>query len=194
VCEAELTSIGSYQVKIQDRSAGEQVALILAAKEDDMPRDWSFSWSSLWKNTDFECQNIVKLVYTDRMWGLVRYGLYPYPGSPKYLEIEQLEAYPTSQDESADRPIAPIGKWLIWYCIEIALTYCIVPENKPLVVLVSLESAVSYYRDVIMMEYLGPAPGPPGEDLYAFRFSPTAARSFCERQENQYGVPTLVNQ
>ncbi|MFB2877122.1 hypothetical protein [Floridanema aerugineum] len=141
-------------------------------------------------NTDFECQNIIQLVYAEQIWGLVRYGLYPYPGSPNFLEIEQLETIPTSRGEMIERPIAPIGKWLIWYCIRVGLQYCTVSENKPLILLASLESAILYYRNVIMMEYLGPAPSAPGEDLYAFRFSPTAARTFCERQENQYGIPT----
>jgi hypothetical protein len=31
------------------------------------------------------------LVYLGQVLGLVRYGLYPYPGCPRFLEIEQLE-------------------------------------------------------------------------------------------------------
>ncbi len=59
--------------------------MLSSAKKNDMPTNWSFNWLNLWQNTDFECQNIVKLVYKDKVWGLVRYGLYPYPGSPKFL-------------------------------------------------------------------------------------------------------------
>ncbi|MFQ4143653.1 hypothetical protein [Chlorogloeopsis sp. ULAP02] len=85
-----MTSIGSYEVKVRLKSRIEQVAFLSPAKVDDMPTNWSFDWSGLWQRTDFECQNIVKLVYAGQIWGLVRYGLYPYPGSPEFLEIEQL--------------------------------------------------------------------------------------------------------
>ncbi|MBD2041312.1 hypothetical protein [Microcoleus sp. FACHB-672] len=189
-----MTSIGSYHVKVQIQAGGDRFASLSPAREADMPADWSFDWLGLWQNTDFECQNIVKLVYLNQVWGLARYGLYPYPGLPRFLEIEQLEANPTSRGEMTDRPIIPIGKWLIWYSIKVGLQYCLVATNEPLIILVSLKSAVSYYRDVIMMEYLEPVTIAPGEDGYAFRFSSTAAAAFCQRHENEWGVPTFIDE
>lgn len=159
-----------------------------------MPTDWTFKWPILWENTEFECQNIVKLVDADKVWGLVRYSLYPFPGLPRFLEIEQLEADPSSRGEMPDRPIEPIGKWLIWYCIQVGLQYCTVAANDPLIVLVSLNDPVPYYRDVIEMEYLGLGPSAPGEDGYAFRFLRTAAVAFCQRHESEWGFPTIVDQ
>ncbi|CDN17283.1 hypothetical protein RintRC_2244 [Richelia intracellularis] len=43
-------------------------------------------------------------------------------------------------------------------------------DNDPLVVLVALEQAVSYYRDKVQMEYLGCDTIAPDEEGYAFRF------------------------
>ncbi|WP_334863187.1 hypothetical protein [Nostoc sp.] len=117
--------------------------MLSPAKKNEMPTNWSFNWLNLWQNTDFECQNIVKLVYKGKVWGLVRYGLYPYPGSPKFLEIEQIEAHPTSRGEGAERFMEPIGKWLIWYASKVGLELCQTETDKPLVVLVALDTAVS---------------------------------------------------
>jgi hypothetical protein len=189
-----LISIGSYQVKIQTQSGEEKLAVLCPATAEDMPNNWTCAWSSFWQNTDFNCQGIIKLVYVDQIWGLVRYGLYPYPGVPKFLEIENLEAHPRSRGELTKRSLSPIGKWLIWYCINVALQCCTVTENAPLVILVSLENAMSYYRDVIQMEYCGSTTIAPGEDGYAFRFSPTAAAAFCQRHENEWGIPNLCEQ
>jgi hypothetical protein len=189
-----LTSIGSYQIKVRLQSLGEKIALLSPAKAEDMPTDWTFNWPILWENTELECQNIVKLVDADKVWGLVRYSLYYFPGSPRFLEIEQLEADPSSRGEMPDRPIEPIGKWLIWYCIQVGLQYCTVAANDPLIILVSLNDPVPYYRDVIEMEYLGPGPSAPGEDGYAFRFLRTAAVAFCQRHESEWGFPTIVDQ
>ncbi|EDX74512.1 hypothetical protein MC7420_4036 [Coleofasciculus chthonoplastes PCC 7420] len=187
-----MTTIGSYQVKVQLQSAGEQLAVLSPATEEEMQNDWTFNWSSLWQRTDFDCQNIVKLVYSGQVWGLVRYGLYPYPGTPRFLEIEQLEANPTSRGERTDRLLVPIGKWLIWYSTKVGLQYCSGSANDPLIGLVSLASAVAYYRDVIQMEYLDAVTIAPGEDGYAFRFLRTAAATFCQRHEREWGIPTLL--
>ena len=189
-----MTTLGSYQVQVRIESSVDEIAIISTAQEQDMPTNWSFDWLSLWLNTNFDCQNIVKLVYKDKVWGLVRYGLYPYPGSPKFLEIEQLEANPLSRGEDSERFIEPIGKWLIWYATRVALKFCHVAAHEPLVVLVALDNAVSYYSDKIGMEYLGATTIAPGEDGYAFRLSRSAAKSFCKKQESLRGVPKLYGQ
>jgi hypothetical protein len=189
-----LTTIGSYQVKVQLQSAGEDYAMLAPARVEDMPNDWSFDWPGLWQRADFDCQSIVKLVYSDQIWGLVRYGLYPYPGTPKFLEIEQLEANPTSRGESTERLLVPIGKWLIWYSTKVGLQYCMEAANAPLIVLASLPGAVGYYRDIVKMECLGSVTIAPGEEGYAFRFLRTAATDFCQGHESEWGVPTFLNQ
>jgi hypothetical protein len=188
-----LTTIGSYQVKVQIESTVEETAFLSFATIEDMPTDWDFDWLSLWQNTSFECQNIIKLVYEGEVWGLVRYGLYPYPGFPKYLEIEHIEAHPTSRGEVAERFIEPIGKWLIWYAIKVGLKSCQTEPDDPLVILSAVEKAVAYYRNKVEMEYVGVAPSAPGEDLYGFRFSRKAAAVFCQRQEREWGVPQLFD-
>ncbi len=159
-----------------------------------MPIDWSCNWLNFWKNTAFECQNIVKVVSEGKVWGLVQYGLYPHPGDPSFLEIEHIEAHPTSRGDVAERLIEPIGKWLIWYATKVGLEFCQTQADEPLVILQALDTAVSYYRDKVQMEYLGFARSTPGEDLYGFRFSRTAAAKFCQLHESQWGKAKLYEQ
>ncbi|MBD2301482.1 hypothetical protein H6G80_04985 [Nostoc sp. FACHB-87] len=186
-----MTHIGCYQVKVQINALAQDNAFLSPASIDDIPNNWSCNWVNFWKNTNFECQNIVKIVYQDEVWGLVHYGLYPYlyPNSvpPRFLEIEHIEAHPTSRGEIAGRFMEPIGKWLIWYATQVALKFCQAQSDDPLVILEALDTAVSYYRDKVQMEYLGFARSTPGEDLYGFRFSRTAAEAFCQRHESQWG-------
>ncbi|MFQ4143652.1 hypothetical protein [Chlorogloeopsis sp. ULAP02] len=93
----------------------------------------------------------------------------------------------------AERLIEPIGKWLIWYATKVGLEYCQGEAEALLIFLVSLDTAVSYYRDKVQMEYLKPVTIAPGEDGYAFRFSRTAA-AFCERHESEQGMPRFFDQ
>ncbi|MDZ8055379.1 MAG: hypothetical protein RMX68_028400 [Aulosira sp. ZfuVER01] len=189
-----MTTIGSYQVKVRIKSTTDEIAFLSPAKANDMPTDWSCSWLNFWNNANFECENIVKLVYEGKIWGLVHYGLYPYPGYPKFLEIEHIEAHPTSRGDKAERLIEPIGKWLIWYATKVGLEFCQTQADDPLVILEALDTAVSYYRDKVQMEYLGFTRSTPGEDLYGFRFSRTAAAEFCQRHKSQWGGAKLYEQ
>ncbi len=193
--QTPLTHIGSYLVKVHIQQTTQQTVLLTPATAEDMPNNWSFAWSELWQKTDFDCQNIIKLVYNDEVWGLVRYGLYPYhdpyTDPPKYIEVEHLEGNPQSRGKVANRFLEPIGKWLIWYATKVGLQYCQVTDkdNDPLVVLVALEQAVFYYRDKVQMEYLGCETIAPGEEGYGFRFLKKAATAFCQRHESQWGEP-----
>jgi hypothetical protein len=112
-----------------------------------MPTNWTFNWQELWRRTDFDLQNIVKLVYDQQIWGLIRYTVFPYPGLPETLEIEQLETNPISRGQQANRLIIPIGKWLIWYATQLGLRYCSGGVRDTLIVLVSVDGGVEgeYY-------------------------------------------------
>ncbi|MCL1472004.1 hypothetical protein [Argonema antarcticum] len=188
-----MTTLGSYRVSVQTRASGPQTALLTPARLEDMPTDWTFNWPGLWQLTDFDCQNIVKLVYSEQVWGLVRYGLYPYPGSSETLEIEHLETNPASRGQQTNRLIEPIGKWLIWYATQVGLQYCSGGLSDTPILLVSLEDAFTYYRDIVSMQYLGQTTIAPGEDGYVFSFSRTGATAFCLRQEREWGFPTPFN-
>lgn len=188
-----MTNIGSYRVRVLTQSAGEQEAVLSPATIDDMPSDWTFSWRELWQRTNFALQNIVKLVYEEQVWGLVRYTVFPYPGIPETLEIEHLEANPISRDQQANRLIEPIGKWLIWYATQVSLQFCSGGVSDTPVVLVSLDSAVDYYRDIIQMQYVRATNIAPGENGYVFKFSRDNAAAFCRRHESQWGVPILLD-
>ena len=185
-----MTQIGSYLVPVRIQGAEIEKAIIAPATVDDLPYDWTCNWPELWKKTDFDLQNIVKLVYNQQLWGLVKYGLYPYPGQPEILEIENLEANPISTGQQAKRLISPIGKWLIWYGVQVGLRNCSALVSNPLVVLIALDSAFDYYRDIIGMEYVGPMTIAPGEDGYAFKFNRENAVAFCTRQEREWGKAT----
>jgi hypothetical protein len=192
----KLTTIGSYQVKVLIESNTEEIAFISPASINDLPTDWTCDWLNIWNNTSFYCQNIVKLVYKGKVWGLVKYSLYPYfypePAPPIFMEINNIEAHPTNRGDVTSRLIEPIGKWLIWYAIKVAFEFCPVTSVESFVSLEALDEAVAYYRDKVQMEYLGfLGSTPSGEDLYVFRFSRTAAAEFCQRHETRWGKPQL---
>lgn len=181
--------LGSYEVLLQAASQQQKTAILSAAAVDEMPVDWSFRWSELWELTDFDCQGIAKLSVDGRIWGLIRYGWYPYPGQPAFLEIEQVEASPFSRGILPNRPLRPIGRWLIWYAIQTAFQLRLGTDDDTLVILTALASDFDYYRDVIQMECLGPLTIAPGEEGYVFRFTSAIAASFCQRQQRQWGMP-----
>jgi hypothetical protein len=191
-----LTTIGSYQVKVLIESNIEEIAVISPATIDDLPRNWSCDWLNIWNGTAFYCENIVKIVYNNQVWGLVKYGLYPYfypeLAPPIFLEINNIEAHPTSRGDATARFIEPLGKWLIWYAIKVAFEFCPVTAVESFVYLEAYPERVPYYRDKVQMEYLGFSRSTPsGEDLYVFRFSRTAAAEFCQRHETRWGKPKL---
>lgn len=188
-----MTNLGSFQVSVQTRSPDLETAILTSATLEDMPSNWTFSWQELWRRTDFDCQNIVKLIYQQQIWGLVRYGLYPYPGTPKFLEIEQLETNPTNRGPLAERIIGPVGKWLIWYAVQVGLQYCSGEASNKVILVVSLNQAFDYYRDIVQMQYLGQKTIAPGEEGDVFIFSRTEATAFCQRHERQWGNPTPFN-
>ena len=103
----------SYQVKINLNTSESELAILTPASQSDMPVDWTCDWVRIWSAMDTDCQAIVKLEYQNQIWGLMRYGVYPYPGTPNFVVIEHLEANPTSLGKAVDRFLRPIGKWFI---------------------------------------------------------------------------------
>lgn len=194
-------NLGSYDVEINIESKEKQFAQLNPASKEDLPRErtkknpagWDMNWCYLWERTDFSLEDIIKLVCNKQVFGLVRYALYQVPGqnNPEiyFWEIQQLEANPVSRGRGQIRLIKPIGKWLIWYCLKVALEYGHQYNNKPLVVLSSYPQAVDYYRDVIGMEFRGIDSSAPGEDLYGFSFKREQAQEFIQRQERGCGQP-----
>ena len=72
----------SYRVRVVERSGIELDADLEPALEEDMPSrsspDWTFDWRGFWQNADFDCEAIVKLSCRGEVFGLVRFGLYPF--------------------------------------------------------------------------------------------------------------------
>ena len=188
--EKRMYSIGLYDVittaaKISVKSRLEPAAQV------DMPSlgQWCFNWKELWKITDFEHQNIIKISSNGFTQGLLRYAVYSDENNKPYLlEILHLESLPKDK-----RLIDPIGRWLIWYASETGLKFCIGEEKDILISLDSVEAAISYYRDIIRMEPLGWTNIAPGEDGYAFCFTHAEAKKFICRQTNTYGDPKKIN-
>lgn len=195
----------SYQVNVRNKNTnGYEFGLLGEAQKEDMPslkvNSWTCFWERFWEISDFECEAIIKFTYSQptddhpKVLGLCRLGIYPFkdqedkPENEKrwFLDITNLE---TIQGEQNRPPIIPIGQWLVWYAVDMALTYCIPNDPNCLVTVDSLEQAIPYYRSVIGMDGVGYKEGAPGEEIYAFKFTKTQARAFHRRMGQQYGVP-----
>lgn len=184
----------SYRVTVREQVGKQQLAYLEPASRDDLPTKgslgWTFDWQGFWVRTDFDCEAIIKLSCLGRIWGLLRFGLYPFPypnQSPEYLEILHLECVP-----KINRAINPVGSWLIWYAVHLSRQYCDGENDGTLVRLDSLEVSIPYYRDKIGMCPLGWIDLAPGEQGYAFRFKKEGAIAFCRRQESNYGIPNRL--
>ena len=185
--------LNTYEIQIQSNSSERELALLTPATESDMPVNWTCAWPTIWNKKDSDCQGIIKLVYQNQIWGLMRLGIYPYPGEPKFVEIEHLEANPISRGTAANRYLAPIGKWLIWYAIQEGLENCQISDQDLLLLLVSLEEAFDYYRDTIGMEYVGESTLAPGEDGYVFRFTKKQAIAYTQKHQSQWGRGRIID-
>lgn len=179
----------SYTVKVTDNVGVAQQAALEPAMEEDMPTDWTCNWVDFWEKADFDCEAIIKLSSQERLLGLVRLALYPYieldnAKNFEYVEILNLEALPRK-----NRLLQPVGLWLIWYAVRIALDFCPGETDGTLLRLDAMKNAISYYRDKVMMEGLGWTAVAPREEGYAFRFTKQGAAEFLERQQNAYGTP-----
>ncbi|MGK7944240.1 MAG: hypothetical protein AB4058_07210 [Microcystaceae cyanobacterium] len=183
-----------YEVTVIAQSGELVKAYLEEARQEDLlnlyQEDWTFNWLGFWHNTDFDCEGIIKLSYQEKILGLIRFGLYPYPylnNVIEYLEILHLEGIQRQQ-----RLVKPVGFWLIWYVTKIALKYCGGGTMEEIVVLDSVEEAMSYYQDKVKMESIGWTTIAPGEEGYAFKFTRSTAQQFCTRIETRYGIPRNV--
>lgn len=183
-----MIDLSSFIVPITTQ-VGKDYAQLQSLGEEELPADWGFAWAELKKNTSSECQGIVQIRMNGQCLGLVRFGLYPYPGISQYVEIEHLEVHPYAKGKLVDRLAKPVGMWLIWYVTNIGLSYCVSSNDESLIFLVSFEESFEYYRDKIGMECLGSVTIAPGEEGFAFRFLPADAKKFCQRVEAKYGEP-----
>lgn len=190
--------IGTIQVhiKVKGDSGFERIdiaQLAPAAPHDMLSAGWKFAWDELSGKTDFECQGIAKLEYAGNIFGLVRYGLYPYPGEPQFLEIEHLEANPPSVDYingiavKRERLVDPVGSWLIWYATKVALHF-LKSDNPKFVVVEPLHSAFDFYNDAVGMQHQGAITLNTGEDGHVFTMARERAREFCSEQTKKYGL------
>ena len=196
----------SYQVPVFDESKRLIDAFLGPATQNDLATNWECDWETIWDRSDFACQTIIKLTVNEDLWGLVRYGLYPYPVRkpdlhPRFAILENLETHPSRKKERnpfrkppppAPSPyIHPVGKWLIWHACQTALEHCI-PADNPMLVLSATAEAMTYYRDVIGMQMTDVGPSSFGEDSYAFSFDGSAAQNFCDLQRVKFGDPQRI--
>jgi hypothetical protein len=180
----------TYSVEIiSDGLSG--IAYLTEADESDIAEisllpGFQCDWATLWRNTDFDCEALVKLTYQGKIQGIVKFGLYPYPTTdemPRFIEILNIESI-----SGKDRITSPIGWWLIWYVVNLCLKApCSGDSNGSILVLVSLKLAIPYYRDKVKMEGLQWTTISPYEEGYAFRFSKDQAVNFIIRTRTKYG-------
>jgi hypothetical protein len=188
-----------YQVQL-DRSGTIVNAELKKANQEDMPSlkkgECRFDWESFWKKCDFTYQNIVMLNFEGKCLGLVHFvildnsieesdELHEY--QDEYIFVEHLERL-----SKIPKDLKPVGFWLIWYVVQLALQKCTGNDKGTIVLLDSIEESISYYDEQVKMEGLGWTTIAPGEDGYAFRFTKEGAENFCRRIEQKYGSPVLL--
>jgi hypothetical protein len=180
--------VDTYQIKLLRT---DRVIYLSEATREDIEAVsllLNFDWLNFWSRRDPDCEAIVKLESDGKIQGLIHLAVYPYPienDKPEYLEIIALEA-----TRPPDRLVSPVGLYLVWYASKMSLKLgCAGNEDGSIVRLNSLESAIDYYRNQVRMEGKGWITLSPDEDGYAFTFSQAQAIDFCNRIEQQYGIP-----
>jgi hypothetical protein len=179
-----------YRVKVVKDNLLDDAYLEEAKKSDiteiSLLPGFKCDWTRLWSNTDFDCEALVKLTYQGKIQGIIKFALYPYPrpsGIPKFTEILNLETL--SKDT---RSASPVGLWLIWYAVKMCLEFgCSGDSNGSVLLLISVKSAIPYYRDKVKMEGLHWTTISPYEEGYAFRFSNGQAVEFLSEIKSRYG-------
>jgi hypothetical protein len=184
--------IGSYEVSIKTPAEDQATAVLAIATAVDMPMDWSCPWQDIWNASKREGFCIAKLASNQQLWGLIQYAVFPKKEDPVFLFIDHLETNPIDRGRAENRLAYPVGKWLIWYCVKVALEYCSGEDDK-LVYLLSKPTALDYYHNKIQMEWVETIDLNPGEKVDAFKFTRESARTYLRQQEKRFGSPRRIN-
>lgn len=188
------SNIGAYQVPVKIKGNMEGKALIFSANSFDMPTNWTFPWDELWRSNRIDGLTIVKMTVEDELCGLVQYGIFP-KKNPSIVVIDNLETNPHSRGKEANRLVEPVGKWLVWYCVNVGLQ--LVSQNnspnEPLVILFSKAEAFEYYYSKVRMTYRGTKYLDVGEKVHDFMFTREGALEYSTRQQEIWGSATPVN-
>jgi hypothetical protein len=187
----------TYPIDVWDKSEQRVKAIVGPVDLENDPlnaQGWSFDWTTVCQECDWDCEALIKVQYQQQIQGLMRLAIYPYGSSDQpdaqFCEVRLLEACRAGQ-----RLVIPVGKWLIWYACKISFEYCTgtFPQNPPFglpsqtyVYLEALQSAYAYYTDKIGMERLEISTPILEEKIYAFRFTKEQAENFCETLEQAF--------
>jgi hypothetical protein len=178
-------NIGQVKVPIILKASGEQsYAILIPISDDDKPITgiWLFPWEDeIRKSAKSEQRILVKLEYESKVLGLVSYIV---SGNRNSLIVEYLEA----KRNLEDRLVEPIGKWLLWYCYSVGISFCSGTdiENNPLILVFSKPKSFNYYKEIIGLTYkksisLGQS------EVYAFTDSRKRAKEYIQSVIAQYG-------
>lgn len=186
----------SYRINVLNGDRVIEYAYLEQLSETDLNQltesHFECNWPDFWKGADFNCEAFVKFMYRGQTIGLIRFALYPYPvnnGQAEFVEIMNIESI-----RGKLKIPFPVGRWLIWYAAKVSAVFnCTADERGSVLTLISLESAMDYYRNQVKMEGLGWTTISPYEDGYAFRFSKQQASEFCDRTQSTYGQVLRTN-
>jgi hypothetical protein len=91
-----------------------------------------------------------------------------------------------------DRLVEPIGKWLLWYCYNVGINFCLGTdgEDTPLVLVFSKPKSFNYYKEKIGLTYKNSIRLAQGE-VYAFTDSRKRAKEYIQGLIAQYGQTSL---
>ncbi|MBD2493110.1 hypothetical protein BCD64_08430 [Nostoc sp. MBR 210] len=186
--------IGAYQVPTKIYGTMARTAVLSPANLSDMPTNWTFPWRELWRNNRIDGLTIVKMSIEDEVWGLVQYGIFP-RNNPSIVVIDHLETNPVNRGKQSPRLVEPVGKWLIWYCVNVGLKLISQSNlgDERLVLLFSKPRAFEYYDSKIGMNYQGTKYLSPGEKVHEFIFTQQGAFEYSTSQQEIWGSPTPID-
>jgi hypothetical protein len=197
--EKILSYIGEWRVPVVHQKSQIDNAIVGPADAVDMSSSYfHFQWEQIWQKTCFGWEGIVKLIHEDNVLGLMQFALQPDQEpeddqfipvkQPGFLEVVYLEA---CKDREA-RLIDPIGKWLLWYAVQVAFRYCEGSSNGAILGLFSSSDACNFYQEKVKMERGGFSTSQQGIETTPFKFTKEGAEDFCEQLYNEYGNPVPI--
>lgn len=186
--------IGAYQVPTKIYGEMARKAILSPAGLSDMPTNWAFPWRELWRANRFDGLAIAKMSIENEVYGLVQYGAFP-RNNPSFVMIDHLETNPINRGKTAQRLVEPVGKWLIWYCVNVGLKLVSLSNlsDQRLILLFSKAPAFEYYDSKIGMSYQGTKYLSPGEKVHEFIFTQKGAFEYSASQQKIWGSPTPVD-